>query len=491
MRIKLVYPAQPFFKTEIPKPDGSLGLIYIAGALRNAGHDVSLLDMCVGEDEFPAERAFFNRTEIDDELVRVGLSLDDFASKIEGYDVVATTSIFTMNTKQAFEVGHIAKQVNPNTLTIAGGGNARALHPLFLDNGFDVVVFGEAEETIVELCEAHEDGRDFSTVDGVAFRDPNGEIIITKARPAPTDLDALPLPAWDLLPLQKYWDLGDPPGGAFDPNQHMRYLTMQTSRGCPFKCAYCHISKQGDAARLRLKSDDRVFEEMQIIQNLGAEHVFIQDDSFLAKRSRVLNIFELMKKTTMRFYDFNGVNIRHLFQGTAVEPTLDLELLDAMKESGMKHLSLAFESGSPRIIKKYSTNKWDARRHDTLSMIRELTDRGFSTEGYFTIGYPDETLEELSATFLFAQKLVDAGLGYASFYIVTPYPDNTLFDMAQRDGHLPEKLDWSRMKFQVPTMVNTIISQDVLQYSRQIAYRLIHSTEKFDVKTNKTVALAS
>lgn len=483
MRIKLVYPAQSYLNIETPHPDGSLGLLYIAGALREAGFDVSLLDMYVGEDGDRPEASFLRRTAVDEDSYRAGISLDDFANRISGFDVVATTSIFTSNTREAFEVAQTAKEADPNTLTVCGGGNARALHNLFLDNGFDVIVFGEGEETVVELCRAKAANRDISDIRGIAYRNADGKTVITPPRPAPVDLDSLPMPAWDLLPRQRYWDLGRPPGGSFHGEGQMRYLSMQTSRGCPFRCSYCHISKQGDAGKLRIKGDERFEAELDMLHELGAEHIFFQDDSLLAKRERVLRLFEIMKKKpSMRFYDYNGVNIRHLYKGNAVNPILDLDFLDAMKEGGMTHLALAFESGSNRIVKKYSTNKWDRQRHNTAEMLREMNNRGFSTEGYFMIGYPDETEDELLETFLLARQMVEEGLQYAIFSIVTPYPDNLLYEMAKANGHLPEIIDWKKMKFQMPMMINTTLPPEVISYSRRLGYFLIHSKERIDFR---------
>ena len=125
----------------------------------------------------------------------------------------------------------------------------------------------------------------------IAYKTRDGEIVVNPERPVLRDLDRLPFPAWDLLPLQQYWRIGEPHGGTFPKGSEVRYLSMQTSRGCPFRCTYCHISKGGDAATLRLKSHERVMAEIDRIQSLGAEYLFFEDDSLLAKRDRIKRIF--------------------------------------------------------------------------------------------------------------------------------------------------------------------------------------------------------
>lgn len=488
MRIKLVYPAQPFLQTEVPRPDGSLGLLYIAGALRTAGFEISLLDMCVGDEEDSLDEAFFRREPIDGEMVRVGISPQELSRKLRGFDVVAATSIFTMNSHQAFEVARVAKQLDPPPLTVAGGGNARALHRRFLDSGFDVVVFGEGEETIVDLCRAWEQERDLSGVPGIAFKAADGGVVVTPERSVEFDLDRLPLPAWDLLPREKYWQLGDPPGGAYEAGRKVRYLSMQTSRGCPFRCTYCHISRENDAAKVRLKSDGRVLDELETIQSLGAEHVTFQDDSLLADRDRVVRLLGKLSATGLDFSNFNGLNVRHFFRGSDPPLRLDHEMLEAIREAGIGHFSLGLESGSRRILSKYSTKKWDPAIHDIVALIRATVRAGITVDGYFTIGYPDETLQELDETFMLARRLVDEGLDYASFYVVTPYPGSALYDLAAKKGHLPADLDLGKMKFQIPSLVNTTVPREVISYSRELAYKLIHPRERLEAKANKTIA---
>ena len=116
----------------------------------------------------------------------------------------------------------------------------------------------------------------------------DGKEIINRTAPPIEDLDELPMPAWDLLPLKKYWDLSRPHGGQFPEGARIQYASLQTSRGCPFRCLYCHISKEvddevaGPVGNFRVKSIDRVLKELQTLKDLGAEHIFFEDDSLFA-----------------------------------------------------------------------------------------------------------------------------------------------------------------------------------------------------------------
>ena len=487
-RVRLVYPAQQFENTENPRPDGSLGLLYLAGALRDNGIHVSLLDMCVGEKGDRLEDSFHHRTKIDDEHIRVGMSPELLAERLKGYNIVGVTSIFTPQTYNAFEVAQVAKKLDPNILTIAGGGNARAFYQLFLQNGFDLVVFGEGEEAMVEIARAYEAGLGYENIRNVAYQDRNGKFVVNPDRPSLVDLDKLPIPAWDLLPLDLYWKIGEPHGGTFEPGKEVRYLSMQTSRGCPFRCKYCHISKEGDAAKLRLKSYERVMKEIDIIKQLGVEYLFFEDDSLLAKRDRIKRIFQGLRDKGLKVIDVNGVNLVHFFyRASTGKLDVDAGMLQLMKEVGWVEIAFPFESGSQRILDKYASKKWNRERHDMHKLVRVAKEQGLKLSGFFTIGYPDETLEELTETFLFAKQLSQDGIDHVAFYIITPYPGSVLYDMAVENGNVPPQLDLVNMKFAIPTMINTLIPPEMLRYTRKLVFRLINPTELAEATVSKNV----
>lgn len=94
-RIKFIYPAQQFELSENPRPDGSLGILYLASILRNNGYYVEILDMSVGDETDTLESTFYNRIPIDEDHIRVGMPLEELDSKVKGFDIIGMTSIFT------------------------------------------------------------------------------------------------------------------------------------------------------------------------------------------------------------------------------------------------------------------------------------------------------------------------------------------------------------------------------------------------------------
>ncbi|MFQ6031270.1 MAG: B12-binding domain-containing radical SAM protein, partial [Dehalococcoidia bacterium] len=418
-------------------------------------------------------------------LIRVGISKERIASEIVGYDVIGITSIFTTQTNMVLDLIRFIKEVDPRKLVVAGGVNARYLANRFFESGTDVICLSEAEQAIVQIGNALRSGsRDFSGINGIAFKTPEGKIAFNNTQEVIWDLDQLPIPAWDLLPTDKYWDISRPHGGDFPPGMRIQYGSLMTSRGCPFACSYCHISKEvkgsraGEVGDLRFKSLERVMAEIEILKNMGTEYVFLEDDSLLAKKQRAIDIFQALKGSGLRLIDVNGVNIVHLSRNDGSgRLVIDRELLEAMADSGFEKISLPFESGSQRIIDKYASRKWRTDRLDTVALIHTMRDLGITALGNYTIGYPDETFDEMMETIMLAKRHVDEGLTAASFFVIVPFPGTTLFDMALREGHLspdfnPDDMRWTKSVFQ-----NTPVSADTLEHVRTLAWKLINQPQ--------------
>ena len=487
-RFLLMYPALQFAPDEMAKPDGSLSLPYVAGALRRANYDVQILDVCVGDAQDRLEDTFYKTTFMPSGLIRCGLSKERVARKIADFDVIGVSSIFTTQTSMVLELTRLVKEIDPRKLVIAGGVNARNLRNRFFDNGVDVIVLTEAENTIVEIAEAVRRKKDLTSVRGIAFRNPQGKEIINPAGPVVTDLDELPFPAWDLLPLEKYWDISRPHGGDFPPGMRIKYASLQTSRGCPFRCMYCHISKEvedsafGDLGSLRVKSIDRVLQELQILKDLGVEYVFFEDDSLLAKKKRAYEMFRAVSALGLHLSDVNGINICHLQKNFGGDLAIDKEFLEVIAEAGFHALQLPFESASPRLLSKYSTSKWSIEKTNTKELINACGDVGISTAGNYMLGYPDETLPEMHSTILMAKQHVEQGLQYANLFAVVPFPGTSLYDMVIQNGQLDVNFNTDQMKWTKSLLKNIAVPAETLEQIRQLAWLTVNRSEYVDYK---------
>ncbi len=485
-RFLLMYAPQHFPPEDSAKPDGSLGLLYLAGALRRGGYDVTVLDACIGNENHSLQETFFRTEQMSNGLIRIGMSPEDIAKEILPYDVIGITSMFTVQTSRVIEVVQIVKRADPQKLVLLGGLNSRHQISRFLAAGADLICLSEAESTILEIGAILRRGsRDFSGVAGIAFMN-DGRIITSPAPAVEQDLDKLAMPAWDLVPLARYWELARPHGGGFKPEDNIHYGSMMTSRGCPFRCEYCHISKEGsgspsgDIRRLRLKSKERVLQEIDVLKALGVQYVFLEDDSLLAKKDRAIDIFHGLQQRKLTLSDVNGVNITHMCRSEGGKLVADEHLMTTMAETGFAELTLPFESGSQRILNKYGSHKLNLERTDTKSIIRTAKRLGMTVGGNYIFGYPDETYEELTETILLAKKHMDEGMDRANMMCVVPYPGTNLYDIAIAGGHLSPDFDPDKLNWLYPTMVNTIINPDVLRYINKICWLLLNKPKRIN-----------
>ena len=484
MRFLLLYPPSKFQPEDSAKPDGSLGLLYLAGALRSHGHDVEILDAHVGPPGTSLEDSFYRARKSDDGTVRVGMSLAEIAEATRDFDVVGLSNSYTPQASTAAEVVRHIKAVHPGKPILVGGTNARHMAPWFLNAGADLVCLSEAENTILMVGEHLRRGcRDFSDIPRVAFRR-DGRIHTTPPSPVVQDLDRLPFPAWDLAPLEKYSAIARPHGGGFDPEDNVRYASVMTSRGCPFNCSFCHISREGEGShtgnirQFRVKSLGRVLEEFDILQSLDVEHVFLEDDSLFAKKARAVKIIDAIADRNLKLSDTNGVNIVHMCRPKAGRLVADEALFETLARAGFQELSLPFESGSQRIIDKYATAKLNLAKTDTVSIIHAARKFGIAVGGNYILGWPDETLEEIRQTVMLAKRHMDAGMYKANFLLAVPFPGTALFDMAIAGGHLSADFDPDQMIWLHPVMQNTAVAPEVLDFLNDVIWRLLNKPSR-------------
>ena len=271
--------------------------------------------------------------------------------------------------------------------------------------------------------------------------------------------------------------------------------SLQTSRGCPFQCLYCHISKEtddgisGPLGAFRTKSIDRVLAELQTLKDLGVEYVFFEDDSLFAKKKRAYKLFQLVAEMGLDLSDVNGINICHLQRNDGTgKLEIDTEFLEVIAAAGFHMLHLPFESANARLLKKYSSSKWDIDKTDTAAIIQTCLSVGIRTAGNYMIGYPDETLAEMHNTILFAKKHVDQGLNHAALFAAVPFPGTVLYDMVIKNGQLDPDFNTDQMKWTKSILKGLAIPADTLEHLRQLAWLTVNRSEFVDYKIGMRVA---
>ena len=325
IKVLVVEPPNQHYADDMARPNGSLGPTYIVGALREHGITADYVDGTIGPVDGDFKSTFYNTIEQENGTVRYGMTPDQLAEVISGYDVVATSSTFTLQTRMHFEIASIAKKIASDRgrpiLVVSGGVNARALNRHFLANGFDVIALGDGEKTIVEIVEEFcQPNPDFSKIDGIVIKQ-DDQIVVKPvvSGPAQSNIDHLPYPAWDSLPLQAYRDLGVIWSGARMPG--VTFAPFQTSRGCQDKCTFCHISMEklqtdllGRIGFLRGFSNERIDEDLKRASDMGISYLYFADDNLFYNKRRLFELAPIFQREDMRYGNPNGVNIRFLFK---------------------------------------------------------------------------------------------------------------------------------------------------------------------------------
>jgi anaerobic magnesium-protoporphyrin IX monomethyl ester cyclase len=380
-----------------------IGLLYIASYLRKhqPAWDVRIYDSQVAEQDF---REF----------------LDELKPDIVG---ITCQSALVYS---ALETAHIVKQGNPKVLVAVGGVHA-SLRPqdLLGSENVDVVVRGEGEETFLEIGAAFQEQGSFADIPGISYRGSLPDLIHNPDRAITADLDGYPMPALDLVPIEKYRISPDMRTGS-------RLGLIITSRGCPYDCMFC-ANKLLTKRTYRLRSIPSVIEEIEYyLEHYQINQLMIFDDNFAVDKKRTL---ELCAEFVRR-----GYPAKFNWWTEARVDVLDEEILTAMKRAGCSIISLGLESGSQRLLDLIKKNITLEQTRKTVELIHAA---GIKSRASFILGLPSETREESRQTIRFAYSLP---LDQVRFSIATPFPGTELWDIAVQEGRIdPENIDWTKL----------------------------------------------
>jgi len=256
------------------------------------------------------------------------------------------------------------------------------------------IIIGEPELTILDICK----GKKFEDIDGLVF-EKKGKMVFTKERSL-LDLDDLPLPAFHLIPMRKYFYefLGD------------EFVVLEGSRGCPFKCTFC-LKKMYD--KYRKKSVENLIKEVKYcIEKYDVKNAYFIDLEFTINKKLVEKLCDFLIE---KKYDFKWCCQTRF-------DSIDKKLLQKMKKAGCKLIHYGVETGSPRIME--SINK-DITLEQIENGMRITKEVGIDSACFFMFGFPTETEEEMKMTIDFAKRI---NPNYASFHVATPYPGTEFYE---------------------------------------------------------------
>ena len=486
VRFLFLYPPEQTWPGMMCKPNGSLAYPYLVGALRDIGVESYIYDACVGNEGDELASFFYKPISLKSGMLQTGVCDDRILEIASNYDAVGITSIFSQQETQVLRCARLIKKTFPEILLISGGVNARARKSHFFEAGFDVICTSEAEITIKELATSlQKNSRDFNNISKILFKNVDGTIIDnSRSGDVIRDLDKLPIPAWEMLPNERYWEIGRPHGGIIKQGTELKYASIMTSRGCPFSCSYCHIAEEIDGSeagaigKFRVKSDERVIEELNILKNrIGAKQIYIEDDSMLGFKTRAIRLMKKLVGMGLDLLDVNGINMVHLVKKSDKRGWMvpDEELIELLAEVGFTDIGLPFESASTRIIKRWCSNKLPLDRFDPKELIRTIKKYGLNVSTNYMLGFPDETMDEINYTIKFAKEMQDSGIDSSNFFLVMPLPGTPMFDYCISHNHLPKDFNPDNFQWTKANLDNISIEKKELEMLRDQAWESCNS----------------
>ncbi|MDY6863963.1 MAG: radical SAM protein, partial [Thermodesulfobacteriota bacterium] len=369
-----------------------LGLLYLAGYLHSKMPEIEISIIDAALEDLDARK---------------------IVEKVKTFkpEIVGLTGL-TAHTHAIKETATYIRRVFPQTMILAGGPASTSNYiELLKESSIDFGIIGEGEETLYQIIKALKEGKELSLLDGLVYQNHKGEITVNNACKLIEDLDRIPRPAYHLISVEDYFN--SPKRNAQSPIYISKQnLPVMTSRGCPFNCIYCHNTF---GKKFRTRSSANVVDEIVWLKStFNIDELEIIDDIFNFDKERAKDIFRKLNDSNL--------NLKISFPNGLKYEMIDDELLELFKKAGVYRLAFGIESGNPRIQKII-------RKSVNLPRMREVIDKavnmGFFVSGFFQLGLPGETKEEMLDTIRFAAS---TKLHTAMFHLTIPFPGTPMYE---------------------------------------------------------------
>lgn len=380
--VVLIFPPTRDLETTFP-----VGLGYLAAVLRTNKYDVRVFDL--------ASKKLSS--------LEVVTQIKNIAPEFVGF------TVYTCSYNIVKQMINDIKKNNSGTKIIVGGPHASALPKESLEDlKADFVVVGEGEEAILEIIKrVEENSNRFDDIKGIAYWN-KGISVLNSGCNLVEDLDKLPFPDWETIPLKEYTEIG---WDVFFKSTPI--APILTSRGCPHQCVFC-ASHVVHGRGFRRRDTQIVGDEMEfLVRKYGIKEFEIIDDTFTEVKQHAMGICkEIIKR---------GLNVRwSTLTGVRLD-TIDEELLQIFQESGCYKLNFGIETSSEDIMKKIKKPITQPKVNDKLKLVKKYK---IKTVGHFIFGLPGDTEKSIMDTIRFARS---SDLDFPVFMHAIPFPGSEMF----------------------------------------------------------------
>jgi len=306
-----------------------------------------------------------------------------------------------------FEVIRIFKKIraaHKRTRICLGGPYVTTIREeIFKETQADYAILGEGEISFSELISHLKGERDAHEIDGLMYFNESGELRINPGRKKISDLDSLPMPAYDLFPMKRY-------------PMHR----MVSSRGCPYACAWCNSSSLWDQTN-RYMSPEKVVEQIEyLIKHYGKKIFIFGDNSFNIDLGHVEAFSDLLLKK----------NLQILWAISLRADIINQDVADKMRKAGCYNVSIGIESANNDILAHIGKGCTIEQIEEGISILQKA---GIEIMSQFVIGSPYDTLETVKESIAFAKE---AGCDYTNFYAVLPFKGTRQWEYIHEHGTL-------------------------------------------------------
>ncbi len=369
-------------------PAPPLDLPYLAAVLRQAGIPVQVLE------------ASAHRLSVKQTCERLG--------EAGGALLLVRTSLPTID----WDLGVCAElraRCRPAGLALTGTVISSLMKRIQQDASLDFAIPDEPDQTVLELVQ----GEPLETVSGLIWRSAEKGWVTNPSRPFQRDLDAIPFPAWDLFPHEKYLIPRSSNAGS------LKFLPMLTSRGCPYGCSYCPYPV-GQGLKWRFRSPGNVVDEMEhLVNDLDVEYILFRDPMFSLRQGRVVEMCEEIVR--------RGIKVQWRCE-TRVD-CLDQETVQAMARAGCTGINFGVESTDPDIQK--GVDRLPISVDEFRRKVALCKEHGIQTFAFFIVGLPGDTVTTILDSIQFA---VEIQASWTQFTVSTPFIGTKLHKWAAERG---------------------------------------------------------
>ncbi len=392
-----------------------IGVAYIAASLRETGHRVNVIDA--------AGAALDKYYQFGDIQVR-GLQILEIVNRIPAdVNVVGFSCMFTSHWLLVREIIKTARERFPRVVFILGGEHVTGFPQFSFEQApIDIGVMGEGEETIVEIARRLSAGEVYEDVPGIAFRKADGLIQVNERRARIKDIDAIPVPAWDLINVEKYIEFNQPHGAA-----RGRFMPMLATRGCPFQCTFC-TSPQMWTTTWIPRSHKLVVDEMELyIKRYGVADFQFEDLTAIVRKDWILKFCdEIINR---------GLKLSFQLPSGTRSEAVDYEAASKMKQAGCHEFAFAPESGDPRILEVIKKKVQLPRLFDSAKQAMKA---GINVGCFFIVGFPEDTLGSILMTYKAVITCALLGFTNVNINAYSPQPNTESFNKLRQEGKIPE-----------------------------------------------------